>query len=311
MKLQHLLPILGIAVLPATTMAANDLYPPNAKAGECYARVLKPATYTSAEKQIVKKEATEVIEQIAAQYEWAEERILVKEEAEVMKVIPAKYKTVEETVMVKPAGQKIVGVAATYRTEEEKVLVKPGYTTWKKGTGLIEKVDNATGELMCLVEVPPEYKIVKKRVIDTAPSTKTIEIPAEYKTINKRVVAEAARVETSKIPAEYKVVKVRKLVAPASEKRTQIPAEYVTVTERTKTADADLTWKSVLCETNTTKDIVRRLQEALAAAGHYNGPIDGIIGGATRTGLGSYQDAKGLARGQMTMETLKALGINI
>lgn len=310
MKLQQLLPILGIAVLPIT-VAANDLLPPNAKAGECYARVLKPASYTTTDKQIIKKEATEVIEQIAAQYEWAEERILVKEEAETMKVIPAVYKTVEETVMVKPAWQKSTSVAATYRTEEEKVLVKPGYTTWKKGRGLIEKVDNATGELMCLIEVPPEYKIVKKRVIDTAPTTKVVEVPAEYKTVKKRVVAEAARVETSKIPAEYKVVKVRKLVAPASEKRTQVPAEYVSVTERTKTADAVLTWKSVLCETNTTKDIVKRLQQALAAAGNYNGPIDGIIGSATRNGLAAYQDAKGLARGQMTMETLKSLGIQI
>lgn len=310
MKIQHLLPLIGVAVLPATVVA-NDLLPPNAKPGECYARVLKPATYTTADKQIIKKEATEIIEQVAAQYEWAEERVLVKEEAETMTVIPAKYKTIEETVMVKPASQKIIPVPATYRSEEEKILVKPGYTTWKKGRGLIEKVDNATGELMCLVEVPPEYEIVKKRVIDTAPTTKVVEVPAEYKTIKKRVVAEPARVETSKIPAEYAVVKVRKLVAPASEKRTQVPAEYVTVTERTKTADAELTWKSVLCETNTTKDIVKRLQSALASAGHYNGPIDGVIGSATRNGLASYQEAKGLARGQMTIETLKSLGISI
>lgn len=310
MKLKQLLPIFSVAVL-SPIAGANDLLPPNAKPGECYARVLQPAAYTTAEKKIVKKEATEIIEQIPAKYEWVEERVLVKEEAESMKVVPAKYKTVEEKIMVKPASQKIVPVAATYRTEEEKVLVKPGYTTWKKGRGLIEKVDNATGELMCLIEVPPEYKIVKKRVIDTAPTTKTVEIPAEYKIVKKRVVAEPARVETTKIPAEYKVVKVRKLVSAASEKRTQVPAEYVTVTERTKTADAKLTWRSVLCETNTTKDIVRRLQQALASTGHYKGPIDGIIGSATRTALSTYQDSKGLARGQMTLETLKSLGISI
>ncbi|MEM7466181.1 MAG: peptidoglycan-binding domain-containing protein [Pseudomonadota bacterium] len=310
MKLRYLLPIASIIALPIGANA-NDLLPPNAKPGECYARVLQPASYTTAEKKIIKKEATEIIEQIPAKYEWAEQRVLVKEESESMKVIPAKYKTVEETVLVKPAAQKIVPVAATYKTVEEKVLVKPGYTTWKKGRGLIEKVDNATGELMCLVEVPPEYKIVKKRVIDTAPTTKVVEIPAEYKKVKKRVVAEAARVETTKIPAEYKVVKVRKLVSPASEKRTSVPAEYITVQEQTKTTDAVLAWRSVLCETNTTKDIVRRLQNALASAGHYKGPIDGIIGSATRTALTTYQDSKGLARGQMTLETLKSLGISI
>ena len=61
----------------------------------------------------------------------------------------------------------------------------------------------------------------------------------------------------------------------------------------------------------TTADIVRKVQQALASTGHYKGPIDGAIGSATRTALSSYQDAQGLARGQLTMETLKSLGVSI
>ena len=310
MKIDRLLPLLGLTLV-MNANADDALLPPNAKPGECYARVLVPPTYTTSEKQLVKKEATETIELIPAQYEWGEEKVLVKEESEVMKVIPAKFKTVDETVMVRPATKKLVSVPAKYRTEEEKVLIRAAYTTWKKGNGLIEKIDNSTGEIMCLIEVPAEYKTVTKQVVDTAPSTEVAEIPAEYKTVKKLVVAEPARVETAKIPAEYKTIKIQKLVQEAQEKRTPVPAENMSFVETAKTTDAYLEWRAVLCETNTTADVVRRIQQALTTAGQYKGPIDGSIGNSTRTAILRYQDAKGLARGQLTTETLKSLGVSI
>jgi hypothetical protein len=49
---------------------------------------------------------------------------------------------------------------------------------WKKGRGPIEKIDAATGEIMCLVEVPATYK-----VMDTPPTTREVTVPAEYKTV--------------------------------------------------------------------------------------------------------------------------------
>lgn len=79
-----------------------------------------------------------------------------------------------------------------YENVTEKVLVRDGYTTWKKGRGPIERIDNATGEIMCLVEVPPEYKTVTKRVIKTPASVRQVEIPAEYKTVKRRLVVEPA-----------------------------------------------------------------------------------------------------------------------
>ncbi|MCB1751997.1 MAG: hypothetical protein KDI74_09760 [Gammaproteobacteria bacterium] len=63
----------------------------------------------------------------------------------------------------------------------EKVLVKPAYTTWKSGRGRIERVDNASGEIMCPVEVPAEYRTVTKRVMKSGPSTRKETIPAALK----------------------------------------------------------------------------------------------------------------------------------
>ena len=44
------------------------------------------------------------------------------------------------------------------------MLSKEAHAVWKKGRGPVEKLDNTTGEIMCLVEVPASYKTVTKTV---------------------------------------------------------------------------------------------------------------------------------------------------
>jgi len=57
----------------------GSLFPPNASAGECFARVFVPPTYRTNSGKVLKKSASERIEVISAWYEWVEEKILVKE----------------------------------------------------------------------------------------------------------------------------------------------------------------------------------------------------------------------------------------
>jgi hypothetical protein len=101
-------------------------------------------------------------------------------------------------------------------------MVKPAHTVWKKGKGPIQRIDSATGEIMCLIEVPAEYKTVHKRVVATPATTKTITIPEKTKTI-----------------------KVREQVSSASEKRTQIPEKYKTISKRVRSSDAEFLWHNV------------------------------------------------------------------
>ncbi|MGR8950190.1 MAG: hypothetical protein ACU84Q_19265, partial [Gammaproteobacteria bacterium] len=61
----------------------------------------------------------------------------------------------------------------------------------------------------------------------------------------------------------------------------------------------------------TTKEVVKQLQQAPASSDPYDWPIGAIIGAATGAALSAYQDVKGLAGDQMTIETLKSLGISI
>ncbi|MFT7127607.1 MAG: hypothetical protein ACI9HX_001285, partial [Pseudoalteromonas tetraodonis] len=45
-----------------------------------------------------------------------------------------------------------------YEDIEEKILVRAARTVWKQGTGPIQKIDEATGEIMCLIEEPVVHK---------------------------------------------------------------------------------------------------------------------------------------------------------
>ena len=288
-----------------------ELLPPNAKPGECYARVFVPPTYKTQEVQVLKSEASESIDIVPEKYEWVEEQVLAKGASERLEVVPATYEWVEEQVLVKPAGKKIVSVPAKYGTETERVLDKPEHTIWKKGTGPITRIDDATGEIMCLVTVPATYKTVSKRTLVQAASTQELEIPAEYKTVKRKVMKTPPTTRKIEIPAEYKTVRVRKLAQEAKTTRTPIPAEYGTVTKREKVSEGRIEWRPVLCQTNMSADVVRRIQTALKNAGHNPGPIDGVIGWETMAAVKSYQRAKGLATGGITMKTLDSLGVKI
>ena len=344
-----------VAVNPTLLKAAADggVNPVTAKAGVCYHEHYQ-----------------------APKFETKSERVMTAQASEKVTVVPAKYSMVEERVLVKPASKKLVEVPAVYETVEERVLVEPAKSEWKKGRGLVEKLDGSTGEIMCLVEVPAKYKVVKKRVVKSPASTKVVEIPAEYQTVKvRKLTADSKEVRTSipakyeevqrqvkvsdakyvwhpvatpgefgpktgnvickkeipakrktvvrkvvktpatftkvSVPAKYEVKKVRKLVTDSKEVRTKIPEETNTVTKRVQVSNARLEWRSVLCETNMSKDVIAQVQQALQSAGFDAGPADGVIGRRTLVAVDAYQRRKGLPTGGLTMDTLKSLGIRL
>ena len=156
---------------------------------------------------------------IPAKFEETSKEVLVKEESEEIKVAPAQFEETEEIVVVKQASKKKVYIPAEYETIEERVEVEPAKAVWKKGDGPITKIDNSTGEIMCLVQVP-----------------------AVYKTITKKVLKSAAKIDLVEIPEETRAIKVSKLVSDATIDKVKIPAEYKTVALTNKVSDASFTW---------------------------------------------------------------------
>ncbi|NNJ92199.1 MAG: peptidoglycan-binding protein [Gammaproteobacteria bacterium] len=165
----------------------------SAKPGMCYHEHYRPAQFTTEKQQVLVSEASENVDVVAAKYKYVEKQVLVSEASTQLKEIPA-----------------------VYGWEEETVIDKPAHTVWKKGTGPIQRIDEATGEIMCLVEVPATYKTIRKRVLKSPAGTETIEIPAKYKTVKVRVLAENPKEVKTQIPAQYKTVDVTQKVADAS-----------------------------------------------------------------------------------------------
>ncbi|RTZ97441.1 MAG: hypothetical protein DSY90_07445 [Deltaproteobacteria bacterium] len=286
-----------------------SLFPPNAEPGKCYAKVLVPASFKTVSEEIVKREAAEKIETVPAEFEWVEKKVLVKEATEKIEVIPAVYETVEEKIEIVPASFKLETTKPVYETVDVKVIDKPARTAWKKGSGLLDKIDHATGDIMCLVNIPATYKTIKKQVLKTPATVKKVEVPAQYKTYKRQVVKKPAEVKKVTIPAEYKTIKVKKLVTPAKEVRIPIPEERQVVKKRIKESDEKMSWQPVLCETNMTPDVIKKIQAALADKGFEPGPVDGALGSGTLKALKEFQQKNGLATGGLTYESLKALAV--
>ena len=289
---------------------AGDQLPPHARPGECYVRVYLPPVYGTRSEQVVKRAASERVHVIPARYETVEEKVLVREASKRMEIVPATYETVEENIVVKPASTTLREVPAEYEVVSEQILEKEGYTYWKKGTGPIQKLNHSTGEIMCLVEVPPVYRTVTKKVVKTPARTEEVAVPAVTQTIKKQVMKTPPTPVEIEVPEEYKMVKVAKLVEPAKEVREQIPAEYQTVNRTVKMQEGKHEWRSILCETNITKEKVTSIQRALRDAGYNPGKIDGKLGQDTVAALNKFQKAKKLPVDQyVNMDTVRALKV--
>lgn len=289
--------------------AATKLLPPEAKPGECYARVFIAGTEKRVANKVLVKEATEKLEVVPAQYEEVEEVVEIETESEELQIIPAVFETKFETVIIEPEREEQVIVEAVYEEVEEKVKVREAYTTWKKGEGPIQRYDEATGEIMCLVTVPAEYKTVSKRVIKSPPRTITKVIPAKTERVEVKVMVEPPTTKKVTIPAKERTVLVRKLVEPADVRKIEIPAQYETVYEVQKEAAGQMEWRPILCSTNASVDLIRKLQVALQEKGYNPGSIDGVLGAGTMEAIRRYQRTKGIAQGQLTIEVMKELGV--
>lgn len=342
---------------PVLAQTSNADLPPNAKPGECYARIAIPAQFRTITENVIKRAASEKVDIVPAKYaqvdeqilvkaassrietappvlDWIEERVMVKPATTRLEAVPAVLDWVEERVMVKPETRRMEQVPAAYDTVSERVLVKPATMVWKKGRGPIQKLDEATGEILCLVEEPAVYKdvqktvvrtpattreivtpaefsVVRKQVVKVPATTREVQVPAEFTVVRKQIVKSPATQREIMIPAEYKTVKVTKLVEPARQVRTPIAAEFQTITKTEKVSEGSVEWRSILCETNMTRDKTREIQRALLTAGFNPGPLDGIISVQTMEAVNAYQRAKRLPVDKfLNLQTVRALGVD-
>lgn len=184
----------------------NDL--PPAKLGQCYIKVKQAAIYKTLSKKILLRKAMKKRVQVRpAQYHWKVKKILVKPKRYTQRIIPAQYRMINH-----------------------RVLIKPSYHAWKKGKGLITRIDETTGEILCRVKIPAVYKNVRKKVlVRPAHSIKSVQ------------------------PAVYKQIKTKTMLSPVVYKTAYIPARYTTKIYKVKTSTAKYVWRPIMCKTNAPK----------------------------------------------------------
>ena len=266
-------------LMPLTYVQAQEisLTPPNAKAGECYARVVLPAQYEEVEEKVLVKEASEKIEILPAEYEDVEEEVVIVPETKSLEPVPATYEEVTETLEVKPAlrtwktslKKKARPVSPLLLTAIESTGVnlksaEPGdcykeYFVPRKFKTIAEDVlvRNEHNETKI---IEPTFEMVEKTIVIKPAGKKIVEVPAVYEDVEEKVLVEAEKTVWKKgqnpaqsvsgatgeimclvkIPAKYKTITKRVLKSPATTKVVEVPAETKVIKVKQLIADTQI-----------------------------------------------------------------------
>ncbi len=322
----------------------------SAKPGECYARLLSPPQMEAfTDHVVVTPEHTEK-RVVPAVVQETEKDVVVRPERVERRVIPAVMATRTETVVVREASFREEVVPAVYETHMVHELVEPGHQEWVKSAGealdapMVTPVDHApvryrddgyltwpgknqapvptTDEardylkdgnppaVWCLKDIPARYRDVQKRVVVQPEGTRRIEIPAVTRQVTRQVIVEPERVEEHVVPAVYEKRRVKEIVTPEHAETYTVPAVYKDVEKTRVTQAADAVWRRVLCRRNASPALVTHIQQALQAKGYNPGALDGHLGAQTVQAMQKFQADNGLPQGQISLESVKALGIN-
>jgi hypothetical protein len=302
-----LLPSLGFA----QGMPTNPL--PDARPGQCFARVLVPATYRNEAMAVVTREAYEQV-QVSDPTFRAEQRSVPTADAYKRYVVTEPtFRNETQTIVTRPAHERLVASPAVLGTRSETVTIREPRLVWRAGSNLsgVRRMDSATGEIFCLVEEAAVTQTVS-RTVQTAPAQISRQsVPAQVQTVQRRVLVSEASVREISVPGAYQNVTVETLVNPAMERRSTVPQQMGSVNRQVIDAAERYEWVPVVCE-NTSHGVVSvtAAQRALAAKGLYNGPIDGIVGSRTTHAVREYQRQNGLpGNGSLTLETARRLGL--
>jgi len=195
--------------------------------------------------------------------------------------------------VTKPEFQKVI--------KEIKVLVRPEYT---------EKVceDAKYEPRQEKIQVaPPSFKLVEKNGVICK-----VQTPPKEVTITRYVMVEPPKCKTIYHAPVYATVKVPvyKLVKPATCDCQPGEPQIDKIVDRFMVEGPKVIWDAVLCDVNLRPDEIKLIQQKLAELGYYHGPINGVLDEATMMAVVKFQVDHDLPAGNISIETLEALGLH-
>jgi hypothetical protein len=287
--------------------------PPQARAGQCYGRVLVPATYRNEAMSVVTRESFEQVQVSDPVFRAEQQSVTTSDPYKRYEVTEPTFRTEGQTIVTRPAHERLVAAPAVLSTRTETIVVREPRLVWRAGSNLsaVRRMDSATGEIFCLVEEAAVTQNIT-RVVQTAPGRVMRQsVPAQTQTIQRRVLVAPATVREIDVPGTYQNVTIETLVSPASERRSLAPEQRGTVNRQVIETAERYEWVPVVCENTPSGAVsVTAAQRALAAKGLYRGPIDGIVGSRTTQALREFQRQNRLpGNGSLTLETARRLGL--
>ena len=270
---------------------SNGELPPVAQSGQCFEKVsIAPKTQKIIQKVMVEEEK-QIISYTEPKFKMVQRDVIVKDAKEVARTIPATYKTIRAKVLSKPAEMKTVVIPAKYEYVQKRVEVKPATKEWKKTKGTDGK-----GEIMCLVDIPPVYKLIRKKILVTPTREVRKEVPAQYKFVDKEVIDRPMRIIKTLIPAESKKVSVKQMTEEPRKVVKVIPPKFKKVEKVVELEKGRTEWAQVLCKANTTASVVKQIQTALGERGYFSGTVNGILDEQTMRAVNKYQAKNNLPK---------------
>ena len=223
---------------------------------QCFASVRTEPTYETHSVRVLITPARRERHVVPAVYGWAERQVLVAPARVDRHVVSATYRSVTETEVVTPATVRVEHIDAVYDTVNEQVVARPAHTEWRRtlvGPGGAlppgARMD-ATGEMICLVEIPAEYRTVQRRVVREPARTIETPVPAITRTVTRQVVDRPEQVTEVQIPAEYRTERYQRLVTPEHAETTVVDAVYGDRIERRISIPARVERRRVPCGPN-------------------------------------------------------------
>ena len=322
-----------------------------AKPGQCFARLLMAPQFQMANQRTLVAEARTESHTVPEVAEWVMQDVMVQPEHVMRKVLPAVTHVVTETQVITPAGFRDEVTPARYETRIEHVLVQPERQVWTQKAGIatgaalvtpgdhlpvryradgtltwpgkapvsIQASDDTAQYLQkgsaqtvyCLQVLPAVYEDRRSQVVVEPEHVRHIEIPAVTRQVQRTVIDVPEHEEEYTIPAVYQKQKAKRIITPAHTETVDIPAVYQNVTTQQVVSEAQPVWREVLCDKNASPELVSQIQRELNKRGYGAGPVDGQLGTSTVAAMQRFQADKGLAQGQVSVESVKALGIGL
>jgi hypothetical protein len=234
----------------AAGLAPEDV-PPGAVPGHCYQHVALPPTTETYQERVVDVPEHTATRTIPAVYGEQTKEVMVRPGRVEHIHIPATYRWVSETEIVRPETSHDEVIPALYDNVTERVMVREAHTEWRRGYGPVSDPDMpryaSDRDIVCLVEVPAEYRLETRQIERRPERVIHITTPAVVRTRTRQVVDEPARDEERDVPPIYTVVKEQVVLQPERTETYTVPATYRMATRTRVVAPGRLEWREFAC----------------------------------------------------------------